>query len=728
MTTGTTTLLGLALPVQGELDGTWGNVVNYGITDYVDIAVAGTLTLTGDGAVTLANTTGDSAGTNIGSTTAQYAVIKITGTLTATKVITAPSYSKTYIVDNTTATYGVTFKASGQTGVTVAAGEKCTVYFNGTDYVKVASSVTDGVSTISFGTTGLTPSTATSGAVTVAGTLAVANGGTGVTGATGTGSVVLSNSPTLVTPALGTPSSATLTNATGLPISTGVSGLGSGVATALAVSIGSTGAAVVNGGALGIPSSGTLTNATGLPISTGVSGLGTGVATALAVNVGSAGAPVINGGVLGTPSSGTLTNATGLPLTTGVTGTLPVANGGTGVTTSTGSGNVVLSTSPTLVTPALGTPSSATLTNATGLPLTTGVTGTLPVANGGSGTATPALVAGSGVSISGSWPNQTISATGSGGTVTSVTGTAPVVSSGGTTPAISMAAASTSTSGYLTSTDWNTFNGKGSVASVSGTSGRITSTGGTTPVIDLASGVATAGTTGSSTLIPVVTIDTYGRVTSITTASNPQGTVTAVSVASSNGFAGTSSGGATPALTLSTSVSGVVKGNGTALSAATAGSDYVAPGTATTFTATQTFNGSSSVKAAQLLNAAETVNVVASAPSSTTNFYVASGSVQYYTSNASTNWTLNVAFSSGTNLNTAMSVGDSITIAMLATNGGTAYYASALTIDGTSVTPKYLNGVAFSFGDANSVDSYTYTIIKTASATYTVLASQTKFA
>jgi hypothetical protein len=179
MTTGATTLLSLALPVDGELDGTWGDVVNYGITDYVDIAVAGTLTLTGDGAVTLANTVGTASGTNITSTTAQYAIIKIAGTLTATKVITAPSYSKTYIVDNTTATYGVTFKASGQTGVTVAAGEKCTVYYNGTDYVKVASSVADGVTTINFGSTGLTPSTATSGAVTVSGTLAVANGGTG---------------------------------------------------------------------------------------------------------------------------------------------------------------------------------------------------------------------------------------------------------------------------------------------------------------------------------------------------------------------------------------------------------------------------------------------------------------------------------------------------------------------------------------------------------------------
>jgi hypothetical protein len=101
--------------------------------------------------------------------------------LTATKVITAPSSSKTYIVDNAATGGTVTFKASGQTGVSVAVAEKCTVYYNGTDYVKVASSVTDGVSTISFGSTGLTPATATAGAVTVAGTLAVANGGTGTT-------------------------------------------------------------------------------------------------------------------------------------------------------------------------------------------------------------------------------------------------------------------------------------------------------------------------------------------------------------------------------------------------------------------------------------------------------------------------------------------------------------------------------------------------------------------
>ena len=145
-----------------------------------------------------------------------------------------------------------------------------------------------------------------------------------------------------------------------------------------------------------------------------------------------------------------------------------------------------------------------------------------------------------------------------------------------------------------------------------------------------------------------------------------------------------------------------------------------------TFTATQTFNGSSSTFGVVLLDAAETVNVVASAPSSTTNFYVQSGSVQYYTTSAANNWTLNIAFSSGTSMNTALATGQSVTFTLVTTQGSTAYYNSAVTIDGTSVTPKWIGG-APTAGNASGLDVYRYAVIKTASATYTVLASLTQY-
>ena len=127
-------------------------------------------------------------------------------------------------------------------------------------------------------------------------------------------------------------------------------------------------------------------------------------------------------------------------------------------------------------------------------------------------------------------------------------------------------------------------------------------------------------------------------------------------------------------------------------------------------------------------NIAEITTVVASGATGTINYDITTQSVLYYTVNSSSNFTLNFRASSGTTLNTALAVGQAVTVAFLNTNGTTGYYNNAITIDGASVTPKWINGAAPTTGYSNSVDTYTYTIIKTASATYTVLATLAKFA
>jgi len=124
----------------------------------------------------------------------------------------------------------------------------------------------------------------------------------------------------------------------------------------------------------------------------------------------------------------------------------------------------------------------------------------------------------------------------------------------------------------------------------------------------------------------------------------------------------------------------------------------------------------------------EVATVSATAATGTVNFDVRTQSVLYYTSNASGNWTLNVRASSTVSLDTMMSTGQSVTIAFLVTQGGTAYYQSAFQVDGSSVTPKWQGGSAPTAGNASSVDVYAITIVKTGSATFTAFASQTKFA
>jgi hypothetical protein len=127
-------------------------------------------------------------------------------------------------------------------------------------------------------------------------------------------------------------------------------------------------------------------------------------------------------------------------------------------------------------------------------------------------------------------------------------------------------------------------------------------------------------------------------------------------------------------------------------------------------------------------NVGETTTVSATAATGTVNYDVITQSVLYYTTNASGNWTLNVRGDGTTSLNTFMATNQTISIAFLVTQGGSANYQTALTIDGNAITPKWQGGTAPTSGNASSVDIYTITIVKTASATYTAFASQTKFA
>lgn len=125
----------------------------------------------------------------------------------------------------------------------------------------------------------------------------------------------------------------------------------------------------------------------------------------------------------------------------------------------------------------------------------------------------------------------------------------------------------------------------------------------------------------------------------------------------------------------------------------------------------------------------ERTTVSATAATGTVNFDAVTQGVLYYTTNASANWTLNIRGSSGATLSSILAVGDAITVTHLVTQGATAYYNSAVQVDGSSVTPKWQGGTAPTAGNASSIDAYVYTVIKTAATpTYTVFASQTKFA
>jgi len=124
----------------------------------------------------------------------------------------------------------------------------------------------------------------------------------------------------------------------------------------------------------------------------------------------------------------------------------------------------------------------------------------------------------------------------------------------------------------------------------------------------------------------------------------------------------------------------------------------------------------------------ENVNVSSTALTGTINLDILSGTLFYYTVDASANWTFNIRGNSSTTLNSILPVGKSVTITILSTQGGTARYASGFTIDGSSVSPKWQGGTAPSAGFTNSINTYTYSIVKTADATFTAFGSLAKFA
>lgn len=155
----------------------------------------------------------------------------------------------------------------------------------------------------------------------------------------------------------------------------------------------------------------------------------------------------------------------------------------------------------------------------------------------------------------------------------------------------------------------------------------------------------------------------------------------------------------------------------------------IQPNVDATFLATlATLTGNQTLTNKTLKTPYEFVTVSASAPAATTQFDVVTQSILYYTGNSTTNFTWNLRGNSSTTLDSLMAVGQAMTVVLLVTNGTTAYYPNAFTIDSTSVTPKYQNSYVFTQGNANKLDVYTLTVIKTASATFTALVSQTAFA
>lgn len=352
MPTTYTGLLGLAIPQTGELSGTWGDTVNDYITRYLDAAIAGAQTISGSQtAVTLSTTNGSTlVSAGAGATgSAQYSIINCTGNPATTLVVTVPTASKVYLVLNATSTsQSVTVKPSGAAGITVASNRAALIAWNGSDFVRVATndlgamtgtiSLTANVAgtlPIANGGTGSTSTTYCALGTNVSGTLPIANGGTGSTSTTycalgsnvsgtlpvangGTGQTTYTNGQLLIGNTTGnTLAKATLTAGTGISITNGAG----------AITVTST---VAPTGSQVFTTSGTFTipaNVTSVKVTVIGGGGGGGAANGDPGCGGASGGGGGGGGVA-------IRQVTGL--TPGNTVTVTVGGGGTGGTTGVG--------------------------------------------------------------------------------------------------------------------------------------------------------------------------------------------------------------------------------------------------------------------------------------------------------------------------------------------------------------------------------------------------------
>lgn len=245
-------------------------------------------------------------------------------------------------------------------------------------------------------------------------------------------------------------------------------------------------------------------------------------------------------------------------------------------------------------------------------------------------------------------------------------------------------------------------------------------------------------TLGSLTLSTPLATSSGGTGTSSTTFVNLASNVTGT-LPIANGGTGSSSTtycnlasnvtGTLPAANGGTGITSLGTGVATALGIAVGSTGaFTTNNAANTFSALQTFNGSSSALAALFKSTSEVVTTSATAATGTITLDALTQPVLFYTTNSSGNWTINVRGSGSATFNSVTSTGSSTTLVFMATNGSTGYYQTGFQIDGTSVTPKWQNASTPASGNANSIDVYTFNIIKTGSATYTVLAAQTRFA